>query len=311
MKKSIIIAISVGVLAAGAGSGVGVYLAHELKPPISITEGLNGADYEADLSAAWKKYSKAKASGNFVESMTPDELINCSYKVYDEKEKHHAMTVGYSIASTLGLDVNQRILGTFIKDGNNFFEEQSSSSKLVNLNNRFWQDEKNTLCYWGKDANWDNYKPSTVTNEEYQQLMGSNVSRSLRYIVSDKTIIYGKLNNTSLGLQTTRAIKNSETNEIVVDAELDTMKTVCYYGQQMKTMSDLYAPPTFKYIHLIVTMDAVDLFPKSMVVYEGYTATLSSGISSPCDSRCKTVYYSDGTESMPELHAKFEYPDEL
>lgn len=311
MKKSLMVAIGVGVLAAGAGAGAGVYLAKELKPPITVNEGLNGADYEADVDAAWKKYKKAQTSGNFIATMTPDELINCSYKVYDDKEKHHAMTVGYSIASTLGLNVNQRILGTFIKDGDKFFEEQSSKSNLVQLNNRFWEDEKNTLCYWGKDANWDSYKPYTITNEKYQTLMGSNVSRSLRYIVSDKTVLYGKLNNTSLGLETTRAVKSEDGTKIVVDVELDTQKSVCYYGQQMKTMSDLYSHPTFKYVHLIVTMSATDLFPESMIVYEGYTATLSSGISSPCDSRCKTVYYSDGTEAMPELHATFDYPNEL
>ena len=310
MKKNLVIAIVVAVMAAGAGSGVGVYLAKQLKPPITITEGLNGADYEADISAAWKKYNKAKASGNFVETMTPDELINCSYKVYDEKEKHHAMTVGYSIASSVGLNVTQRILGTFIKDGNNFFEEQGSVG-LVNLKNRFWEDEKETLCYWGKDGKWDNYKPYSITNDEYKTLMGSNVSRSLRYIVSDKPVIYGKLNNTTLGLETTRAVKNDDGTKIVVNVELDTQKTVCYYGQQMKTMSDLLSAPAFKYIHLIVTMSASDLFPESMVVYEGYTATLSSGISSPANSRCKTVYYSDGTESMPELHDTFEYPEEL
>lgn len=310
MKKNLVIAIAVAVMAAGAGSGVGVYLAKQLKPPITITEGLNGADYEADISAAWKKYNKAKASGNFVETMTPDELINCSYKVYDEKEKHHAMTVGYSIASSVGLNVTQKILGTFIKDGNNFFEEQGSVG-LVNLKNRFWEDEKETLCYWGKDGKWDNYKPYSITNDEYKTLMGSNVSRSLRYIVSDKTVIYGKLNNTTLGLETTRAVKNDDGTKIVVNVELDTQKTVCYYGQQMKTMSDLLSAPAFKYIHLIVTMSASDLFPESMVVYEGYTATLSSGISSPANSRCKTVYYSDGNESMPELHDTFEYPEEL
>ena len=309
MKSGLIIAIAGGVAAAGAGTGVGVYLAKQLKPDITINEGLNGEAYEADVDAAWKKYQSAKSSGDFVGTMTPDELINCSYKVYDDKETHHAMTVGYSIASTLGLDVNQRILGTFVKVGDKFFEEQSSASKLVKLNNRFWEDADNTLCYWGKDANWDKYTPNTVTNAEYRKLMGSNVSRSLRYIVSDKTVLYGKLNNTTLGLQTTRAVKSGD--EIMVDVELDTVKTVCYYGQQMKTMSDLLCPPNFAYVHLTVTMDAVDLFPKSMVVYEGYTATLSSGISSPCDSRCKTVYASDGTETIPELHAEFEYPEEL
>ncbi len=309
MKKGLIIGIIGSVAAVGAGAGVGVFLAKELKPDITITEGLDGKDYEADIDAAWKKYQAAKPSGNFVNSMTPDELINCSYKVYDSKEKHHAMTVGYSIASTLGLNVDQTVLGYFVKDGDKFFEEQSSYSNLVKLNNRFWEDSDNTLCYWGKDADWDKYTPNTVTNAEYRELMGSNVSRSLRYIVSDKTVIYGKVNNTTLGLQTTRAVKNGD--EIVVDVELDTAKTVCYYGQQMKTMSDLIAPPTFSYVHLIVTMDATDLFPKSMVVYEGYVATLSSGIGSPANSRLKTVYASDGTETIPELHAKFEYPKEL
>lgn len=309
MRRNLIVALIVGVVAASAGIGAGTYIASQLKPPIVLGGSLNGADYEADMNAAWKKYNAALPNGNFVETMTPDQLINCAYGVYAKTEKHHSVSVGVSIASTLGVNVNQRICDYQVRVGDTYFEEQSSVSNLVALNYRFYEKGNETIKYWGSKGDYENYVPETVTNEKYREEMGSNVSRPLRYIVSEKTVIYGKLNNETLGLETTRAKKVGD--QIVVDVELHTRYAICYYGVQMKTMSNLYTLPTFDYLHLTVTMSAKDLMIDNVVIHEGYQAILSSGIGSPCTSRVKTIYYTDGDEVIPEVTDKITYPAEL
>lgn len=305
-KKTLIVGGVIIGIAAGGGFGVGFFLAKQLKPDVTVIVGGDAAAYEADVDAAYAKYQRAKSSGDFLSALTPDELVNVSYRLFDEHPTHYATGVGATVANTLGLSVTQRIYSTYVKVDDRFFEESASVSDMVNIHNRMYEDKTNTVMYWGKTGDYATYTPETVTNEEYAELMGSNVSKGLRYIVSEKTCVYAA--STASGDPSTSA--SIQGDKIVVELELDPATSVLHYVRQMKNISNLMAYPTFDYVHLTVTMDkALNL--ESMSTHEAYTATLSSGIGSPLEGRIKTVYSSDGNEVIPAVTDIISYPDEL
>ena len=303
--KNIIIYSVIGAVAVGAGIGAGLFLHSKLKPDVVVIVGDADA-YRPDVDAAMAKYESAKSNGRFLTALTPDELTVVAYKLFAEKETSLAKGVGYTDANTLGLSVHQVILSTIYRVGDQYFEE-SLSQGMVNLYDRMYEADGNTTMYWTKNGNYADCTPETITNEEYREKMGSNVSTGLRYIVSPQTCLYDS--PTASGDPATNAYENDE-GKIVVELELNPEISVLDYVRQMKSISDLAAYPIFDYVHLTVTMDK-NLNLERMVTHEAYYATTSSGVGSPLEGSITTVYSSDGTETIPSITDVITYPDEL
>ena len=129
-----------------------------------------------------------------------------------------------------------------------------------------------------------------VDNKTYKEEMGRNVSDGLVYIVSDLT--ESKENLSGEGL--TKVQKNQD-GTYTIDMEVDPLTSTLRYVRQMKTISNLKAPPNFSYVHLRWNFTS-DLTLKWFQSKEKYQATLSSGIGSACAGTMTTVYF----PSLPE-----------
>lgn len=283
------------------GLVAGLKLHDVLKPVLSVTDG-DAERYEADKDAVMAKYQKIKKSGgDYFAKMEPYEIVNAAYCLYAEKEASYSVSVGFSNA--MGL-VDQRIESTQMRDGDRYFEESNSSSSFVALYNRMYQEGNETTKYWGSTPNYGSNKPSKVDNKTYKEEMGRNVSDGLVYIVSSLT--EGKENLSGEGL--TKVQKNKD-GTYTVDMEVDPLTSTLRYVRQMKTISNLKAPPNFSYVHLRWNFTS-DLTIRWFQSKEKYRATLASGIGSECAGTMTTVYhYSLPEGGIPEPSGTLpEYP---
>lgn len=309
-KKEIIIYAAIAAVALGSGFGVGFYLHSVLKPTIIVLTG-DADKYRADMSVALANYEKAKATRNFVNTMTPDELVNVAFYLFGQKPTPKSTSVGYTQASTLGLSIRQSILDTNIKgaDGRHF--EESCSEGMINFYFRMYSEDGITQRYWVHDkpkdfTRTDLDQPARMTDDEYREFVGNYISSALRYIVSDKTLLYDKV--TPSGEPST--VARVDGDKIIVELELDKDKSTMDYGKQMRAYSDLVAVPTFDYVHLRVFMD-LDLNLIRMESHEAYFAMTNSGIGSPLEGFLNTVYYPDSTEPIPSLTDPITYPESI
>lgn len=283
------------------GLAAGLKLHDMLKPVLSITDG-DASRYEADMDAIMAKYQKVKKSGgDFFTKMEPYEIVNAAYGIYAQKEASYSVSVGSSNA--MGL-VDQRIESTQMRDGDRYFEESNSSSTYVKLYNRMYQEGDQTTKYWGSTPNYASDKPVKVDNKTYKEEMGRNVSDGLVYIVSDLT--ESKEDFSGEGL--TKVQKNKD-GTYTIDMEVDPLTSTLRYVRQMKTISNLKAPPNFSYVHLRWNFTS-DLTLRWFQNKEKYQATLSSGIGSPCAGTMTTIYFSSLPQGgIPEPSGALpEYP---
>ena len=288
-------------LTAALGLIVGFELSQILKPNTYQFVG-NASNYEADVDAAMVKYEKAKGSGNFLKALTPDEMINVGYRLFSLEESNYTRGVGYTQAAM----VRQEIQSTTVKEGSRYFEE-SNSIGLVNLHDRMYESEGQTTTYWGERDDYANHPKKTMSNGEYEEMMGRTVSTSLVYIVSGATVLSG---TTASGDPPTGA--SDDGTHYIVEAEINPKIGTLRYKKQMQSISSLKYPPTFEWCHITVTLDH-DLNLVKMATHEKYTATTSAGVGSSCEGRLVTCYYHEPAPfGFPEVDAKLpEYPSSL
>ena len=275
------------------GGGVGFQVTQALKPT-TVVYNVSGDGLLPDVDAAMAKYESAKKSGqSYDKALTPDEMINVSYRLYESEENTWSRGVGSSFAAGL---VNQGIYATSVHMGDRYFEESISASSFVKLYDRMYQSGNETITYWGDNDNFASHPKKTYSNDEYKENMGRNVSSSLIFVVSPKSL----MTDESLSGERKTGIYSSE-DGYVVEAELSPVYGTFNYKKQMKTISDLKYQPTFDYCHLTVTMDK-DLNLIRMVTAEKYVAVTAAGVGSSAVGTLSTAYYHEAPSfGFPEV----------
>ena len=297
-KKAIITYSIIGTLAIGLGVGAG-FLAHNFLNPV-------GGDYSNvdvnaltdDISKTRQKYEAAKKAGTpLEEALKPCEMANLSLDLFSSLESTKAIGIG----SATSMGVTQVIQSMQIKNGEKYFEESNSTSSLVKLFDRMYQEGNNTTTYWGKSSDYSSHEAVTYTNEEYAELMGRKVSDPMIYVISSKTSITEEDKEKS-GKGVSKITK--ENGGYTVDLELQRKKSVVNYVKQMKNISGLTGYPTFEYCHLTFHLDE-DLMPLDYTSYEEYQATKKEvGISTTIKGTLTTYFYHGETYEIPTLETE-------
>ncbi len=294
LKKKLPWIISCSSLAIALGIGGG-FLAHRFFGPTAAVTYVAGETDDINLAKA--KYEQAKASGTPLETaLKPSEMVNLAMANYDSMPSTKAVGIGEAISMSIG----QVIQSIQIKNGEHYFEE-SNSIGLVNLYDRMYQEGDTTTCYWGSSLNYSSNQKNEMTNEQYEDLMGRNVSDSMTYIISKKTAIT-KESNVKSSYGPSKIVK--ENDGYTVELELSTSSknsAVANYVKQMKNISGLTDYPYFYYCHLTFHLTE-DLIPLDYTSYEKYNATKSS-VPLPVDIEGKltTKFFVGETYEIPSL----------
>ena len=297
-KKAIITYSIIGALAIGLGVGAG-FLAHNFLNPV-------GGDYSNvdvnaltdDISKTRQKYETAKKAGTpLEEALKPCEMVNMSLDLFSSLESTKAVGLG----SAYSMGVTQVIQSIQIKNGEKYFEESNSTSSLVKLFDRMYQEGNTTTTYWGKSSDYSSHDAVTYTNEEYAELMGRKVSDPMIYVISTKTSITDE-SKVKSGRGISKITK--ENGGYTVDLELQRKKSVVNYVKQMKNISGLTGYPTFEYCHLTFHLDE-NLMPLDYTSYEEYKATKKEvGISTTIEGKLTTYFYHGDTYEIPTLETE-------
>ena len=297
-KKVVITSSIIGTLAIGLGVGAG-FLAHNFLNPV-------GGDYSNvdvnsltdDISKTRQKYEAAKKAGTpLEEALKPCEMVNMSLDLFSSLESTKAVGLG----SAYSMGVTQVIQSIQIKNGEKYFEESNSTSSLVKLYDRMYQEGNTTTTYWGKSSDYSSHDAVTYTNEEYAELMGRKVSDPMIYVISTKTSITDE-SKVKSGRGISKITK--ENGGYTVDLELQKKKSVVNYVKQMKNISGLAGYPTFFYCHLTFHLDE-NLMPLDYTSYEEYKATKKEvGISTTIEGKLTTYFYHGDTYEIPTLETE-------
>lgn len=287
-KKTVVISSIVAAVAIGTGVGVTYAMFSHLLIPNTVIEG----DYNAledDQDALMERY---EASNGDYSSFKPYELLNVAINNFDASENHYSTVTGSVKASI----ATQTINGTYIRNGNTYFNESLSTSSFVETGRRFYQEGGTVEVYTGSEvtassASWSENDKVTQTLEENEDTWGKTLDRSSIYIVSSKTV----LNSES-------SVNEEGNYEVTVnlDPELSTLR----YLIQMVEMSGLSEKPKFHSVELNFTLSP-DLKPLSSVINENYDVTVGLKVNS--DATLYTDYHTDEVKEIPNLDTPIAY----
>ena len=299
-KKGLVITSSiVGTIAIGLGVGAGFLI-------YNYAANFGGADYSGvnvaaltdDIGKAKAKFEVAKSSGQpLEEALKPYEMVNLALDKFSAYES--TKTIG--LGSALSVGITQIIQSIQIKNGEQYFEESNSTSSVVKLYDRMYQEGDTTTTYWGESSDYASHEKKTYTNEEYADFMGRNVSETMVYVISSKTSISDEAK-----VQSKKGASRIEktSDGYTVDLELKPGKAVVNYVKQMKNISGLTGYPSFYYCHLTFHLNS-DLLPIDFTSYEKYNATKAS-VPMPVDieGSLTTYFYYGETYEIPDLTAE-------
>lgn len=243
-KKSkslkIIVTISMGLVAAGGGVGLGLFFGQEFLTP-QTNYNYNIKDLEDDVDSLYRKYKSMDESQ--YSSFKPYEMVNIGYK----KLVEHSNFYSYSIGNVNASGILQTIFATSMKYDHSYFNESISQSSLVQVAKRFYQSNSGSVeLYKGSatsssTAVWDENSKQQYSDEEFEDLYGKKLSKSCIYIISSKTV------------------KNSniefKDNVYTVELDLDPVLSVVRYVKQMSSMSDLSRNPEFHSVKITYKLD--------------------------------------------------------
>ena len=223
--------------------------------------------------------------------------MNITLEKYRRCENCYSVTIGDCDTSA---GVTQTIRNSQVKNGQEYFEEAISYSKLVSVANRVNQTGKDggVRLYTGKatgaeSATYnDSYKD--FTHDGYRDYLGKTLDEMFIYIISEKTVLSSK--------KTT-----NDDGDVVVELSLDPNISTYYYKFQMKNISGLSNLPPFEYVKQTYTFNK-DMVLKHCYIDELFTAT-KAGIPVPAKSNNKlnNYYYADAYLKIPEIDEKFDY----
>ena len=279
----------------GLGIGAGFLLHGIFKKPIEVVI-TDRAHYLPDMDAIMTHYESVKSSSNDFTELEPCEAINVAYKLFENLSKTRSIGVGK--VNSLGM--KQDIFTATVHIDHRYMEE-SISKGIINIYDRMYEEGDTTTRYWGNKSDYTQDTPSTLSNAEYEQLMGRRVSRSLIYIVSSKTMSNKDLS----GLGLSKITKNDKGYK--VEVELNPITGVIDYQKQMQNISELAAAPSFDYCHLSIQTDH-DLNLLYSQADERYYAAPTKPIQMPpvkCTANLVTVFRTDADEEINMI----EYDD--
>lgn len=303
----------IALLSIGLGLGAGFAGAKLLKPTVTEIDLANNKSNvvtEAYLKLARTAYETAIKNGDPIETaLTPDQMLNLAYESFSKFESTKAIGVG--VSNAMGI-TSQAIQTCAIKQGDEYFEE-SNSIGLVPIHNRMYQSGDTTTTYWGEKDDYENHPKKEMTNKDYADLMGRQISEGLVYVVLPTTITE---KSSAPGYENVDTGIYKENDGYRIEVELGNKATtsgatympgVARYQKQMKNISNLSSYPKFDYCHLTAIVDA-DLKLISFKNTEGYTATMASiPVPAPCKAEMTTYYFADQEYKIPELTEKIDY----
>lgn len=289
-KKNFIITLVITVLSIGCGVGVGLYLGQEFITPQTDYSSFNEVELEDDNDALYNKYLSTDKN-SYMSTFKPYELVNISLKKLSKEESYRSTDIG----AVVSVGVTQTIYGTSIKENDYYFNESISSSSLVKVAKRFYQEDEEVTIYDGgvvssTIASWDSNSKELLKTDEFESLWGKTLDRASIYIVSSKTV----LNDGSIE-------QNGTNYEITLN--LDPVKSVLRYVRQMTMMSNLSRNPDFSSVQITYTLDQ-NLRLLNCDIYENYEVWKFGKHAS--NGHLTTTYYYQGS-SIPDLNTNCQY----
>jgi len=250
-----------------------------------------------DCEKIVKDVESYKGNKDVTEAFSAATIVNYALEKYRRCENSYSFV--YGVADTI---VKQDIRGCSIKNGDNYFEESISKSKMVSLGSRMLQegkctdvtlysadkssitieDQATTLTYSGENQ--------VFTSEEYVSAYGRTLDEMFIYLISDKTVTSSEINKTEEGY----------TVKLCLNAEVATY----FYKIQMKTISSLDKLPSFSDVTLTYTLTN-DLMLKHLSTDENYVATMV--VNASIHGTLETDYYPNQYLKIPSLSENLTY----
>ena len=238
--------------------------------------------------ALLKEYQKNPKKG-----FTEAELINIGLEKYRQCENCYSIGVG--TASTI---VSQTIRNAQIKNGDHYFEESISYSKMVAIANRVdqvGQDSDISLNKGKATGSEDVSYTSEVTTfkaGDYKKTWGKTLDEMFIYLISNETV-------------KKEGSKIERTDEYIkVIVNLDTDISSYYYKLQMKEISSLDKLPVFEYLKHTYVFDK-DMMLKYCKVDEKYQASM--GVTATIHNTIDYYYHANEVMNIPKENETIDY----
>ena len=297
MNKTLLSYILTIGICAVAGAGTGVILKRTIGPiDETYPPGFDPKQYACDINALMDKYNAlSDKSYNGLRGFSDADAVNVVLEKYRNQE--YCWSLGTGNAYTI---ITQTIRNAFIKNGDNYFEEQLSYSNIVSVAKRSYQSGVggNVDTYDGnltgpEKATYKSSPSQTYTASKYKNYLGKTLDEMFIYIISDKTTV-----------NSSHTIKG---DDVIVTLELNPNLSTFYYKNQMKNLSGLSNPPPFSEVKLTYTFSK-DLVLKHLNVDETYTAT-KEGVPVPAETHDIIDYYyhSGEQKDIPTSSESIDY----
>ena len=183
-------------------------------------------------------------------------------------------------SNSMGMDVRQTILGTKdFKDGvmitsqlsisYSAFAPSKALQKFFGENSVVVRNAAsgNSADWNGRDTEWDAGEPGAIyTNEEYLQVYGLPATEISDFIINEETIV-----------SESEITYDAETQLYSLTVGLDTLTSVAYYVNNMRTMGNLPTNPEFTNVSITFRF-LEDWSVVSMEIVEEYSVSMSLAI---------------------------------
>ncbi|HBE99270.1 MAG TPA: hypothetical protein DDW18_04520 [Firmicutes bacterium] len=313
-KKNVLFWGVGGTISLALGIGAGFVLGTVFNAGgIGDYNNVNASLYAVDYDELIKKYYSVK-SLDYSKEFTPCEMANLSLGLMYKSDSWKAQGYGKTSFNVFGVSGDQQIRSTFMKVGDEYFEESLSKSDLVQAAWRMYEkydsgDNSVVKRYPGKvskdvyDSHFNEAEMVEYSREDYKTLSGRYLDGvPCIYLISDKCLSKDDQEVTSN--IPTKVEKTS--SGYTIEIELDPKITVKNYVVQMQATADLAGPPSFKFVHLTFKTDA-KLNLISMSNYEKYYAKTSSGAGSNMTAKITTYFETNGDFSIPRIDEQTKY----
>lgn len=296
MKKLLLTYILTIGICALAGVSTGIILKKTIGPiDETYPPGFDPKEFSPDVDAIWKKYEAlSDKSINGVKSFSDAEVMNVAFRKFREMPYCYFYSIGD--AKTI---VTQTVRNAFIKNGDEYYEDQISFSSMVALAKRSYQHGKDGKVDVhdgtprdSEHATYPQTPTKTFEKEEYKEYLGKTLDEMFIYVISDKTTIDSS--------RTTRG------DDVVIKMNLNPNLSTFYYKTQMLNLSGLSNLPPFEEVKLTYTLSK-DLVLKHLSIDETFTAT-KEGIPVPAKTNnVLEYYYHVGEMKIPAWNEEFDF----
>ena len=297
-KKSLII-YSIIVSSALVVGGLGGFLAKRyLGQEITDESTLDPNDYKMDTSELMDRYNSFSGT-SYDKEFTAAEMINIALEKYRTSNNCYSYGIGVAHAKSLGINIEQSIRNSQIKNGDVYFEESISKSSMVGVATRAIQNgasgdielyfQQSTSKVTSEKAVFD-MQATIVEHNAYRQAWGKTLDEMFIYIISNKTVESKNITR--------------DGTYYLVEVNLYADIAAYNYKTQMVTISNLDGRPTFDSINLKYTLSSqLDLL--QLHCDEKYQASM--GVNANIHNEIDYYYHVDSYLQIPEINESFDY----